>query len=113
MMRRLIEYSANCVSIPARIAGIPSFVCRKPVHRPVSTPTTMAMSSAAQAGIPASRSITATAPPVANEPSTVISGISSSRKVINTPSAMSPHMMPCATAAGILDIRFVTLRADR
>ena len=73
-------------------------------------PAAIAASSAAHAGQPASSSMTVTAPPVANEPSTVRSAMSSSRNVMNTPSAIKPQMMPCATAAGILDSRFSTLR---
>ena len=50
MMRRLTEYSANCVSIPARMAGMPNFVCRRPVQRPANIPAMTAMMSATYAG---------------------------------------------------------------
>ena len=61
---------------------MPNLVCNTPVQSPVSTPATSAMRIDAQAGQPASSSITVTAPPVAKEPSTVRSAISSSRKVM-------------------------------
>ena len=60
----------------------PIWCAIRPCTSPVSTPATSAISSDAQAGHPASSSITVTAPPVAKEPSTVRSAISSSRKVI-------------------------------
>ena len=79
---RLIEYSPSCVKIPARIAGIPSFVCKKPVIVPAITPARTATNRQAHIGIPASLSITVTAPPVANVPSTERSATSSILKVI-------------------------------
>ena len=113
MMRRLIEYRANCVRMPARIAGMPNFVCRSPVQRPVKRPTSTAISSAAQAGSPCRSSMTVTAPPVANEPSTVRSETLRSRNVIYTPKAIMPQIMPCAAAAGMREKRFGMLSEDR
>ncbi len=81
-MCRLMEYRANWVRMPERMAGMPSLVWRKPVHRPARTPASMAASSASQAGQPPVMSMTAQAPPVAKEPSTVMSAVFSTRKVM-------------------------------
>ena len=113
MMRRLIEQSANCVRMPARMAGMPSFVCSRPVTRPASRPATTAASSAAHAGQPAMMSMTVTAPPVVNDPSTVRSATSSRRNVMYTPRAMMPQMMPWATPPGRRETRFGRLRDAR
>ena len=51
--------------------------------------------------VPERISITATAPPVAREPSTVRSAKSKSLYVIYTPSAISPQTSPCAKAPGM------------
>ena len=61
---------------------MPSLVCKSPVTSPASSPASVATTSAAHAGQPARISMTVTAPPVVNEPSTVRSATSSSRKVI-------------------------------
>ena len=74
---KLMEYNASCVSIPERIAGIPSFVCRSPVTAPAARPARTAISRHDHIGNPAILSITVTAPPVVNEPSTVKSAMSS------------------------------------
>ncbi len=105
MIARLIEYSANCVRIPARMAGMPSAVCRSPVHSPASRPAASAASSAAQGFHPPRISMTATAPPVVNVPSTVRSATSNNRNVIYTPSAIIPQIRPCAMPAGIFPSR--------
>ena len=73
---RLIEYRANCVKIPARIAGILSLVIRIPVISPASMPTKIEQIRASHIGQPFTRRITHVAPPVHNEPSTVKSAIS-------------------------------------
>ena len=112
-MRRLIEYRANWVSIPESMAGIPSLVCSSPVHIPAATPAATAARDAAHAGHPASISMTAVAPPVAKDPSTVRSAISSSRNVMYNPKAIRPHIMPCAMPPGIRDIRFPMLGKAR
>ena len=89
---------------------MPSLVCKSPVTRPASSPAASATSSASHIGQPASVSITVTAPPVVNEPSTVRSATSSRRNVMYTPSAMMPQIRPCATPPGRRPIRFGTLR---
>ncbi len=100
MIRRLMEYRASWVRIPARMAGMPHFVWNRPVARPARRPETKAHSRASQQFMPPRISITATAPPVAMEPSTVRSATSSTRKVMYTPMAMMPHTRPCAAAPG-------------
>ena len=85
----------------ARMAGMPSATCSTPVTAPVSMPTAKAAAMAAAGLHPARISITATAPPVAIEPSTVRSATSKILKVRYTPSAIRPQMMPCAQAPGI------------
>ena len=80
---------------------MPKRVWSSPVISPVTTPASSAASSAAQAGQPANSSMTVTAPPVAKEPSTVRSAMSSTRKVRNTPKAIRPQSSPWAAAAGI------------
>ncbi len=82
MIIRLMEYSAYCVRIPARIAGIPSFVCRSPVAVPARRPATTAISIAAQGFQPLIVSMTVTAPPVAKVPSTERSATSRRRNVM-------------------------------
>ena len=74
---------------------------------------TTAASSAAHAGQPAMMSMTVTAPPVVNDPSTVRSATSSRRNVMYTPRAMMPQMMPWATPPGRRETRFGRLRDAR
>ena len=100
MMRRLMENSASCVRMPARMAGMPMKVCRMPVTRPASMPARNAHSSAIQRLTPCVMRTRQTAPPVAMVPSTVRSARSSTLKVMYTPMAMRPQMSPCATAPG-------------
>ena len=71
IMRILIEYSANCVRMPDKIAGIPKQVCKTPVTRPVNMPAIKANTSASNGFIPPTISTAATAPPVHKLPSTV------------------------------------------
>ena len=73
----MIEYRANCVKIPARIAGILSLVIRIPVISPASIPARIEQIRASHIGQPFTRRITQVAPPVHNEPSTVRSAMSS------------------------------------
>ena len=113
IMRRLIEYSANWVSMPESMAGMPSRVCSTPVHSPAAVPARRAAISAAQAGQPEVMSIMATAPPVAKEPSTVRSAISSNWKVMYRPSAIMPQIIPWAIPPGILDIRLAILGSPK
>ena len=82
MIRRLMEYRDSWVRMPARMAGMPHFVWNRPVTKPASIPARNAHSRAAQALTPARISMTATAPPVAREPSTVKSATSRIRNVM-------------------------------
>ena len=79
MMRRLTEYSASWVKIPARIAGMPQAVWNRPVTRPASIPASVAATRATPTDTPLSTSTTQTAPPVPREPSTVRSATSRMR----------------------------------
>ena len=82
MIRKLMEYSANCVKMPARMAGIRQAVCRRPVSKPASIPERTASSIATQGLTPKLIPTAQTAPPVAREPSTVKSATSRIRYVI-------------------------------
>ena len=82
MTRRLIEYSAVMVRIPARIPGIFIFVFKKPVINPQSIPPISEKINVRKGFIPLSVRMAEIAPPVANEPSTVRSGKSRIRKVM-------------------------------
>ncbi len=64
------------------MGGIPIKVCKSPVTAPARIPAINAASIASHKLHPFRISITATAPPVANEPSTVRSAISRMRYVI-------------------------------
>ena len=98
---RFIEYNANCVSIPANIAGMPNFVWKIPVTNPARQPAKNASAKASHMFILfCVTHTTSTAPPVANEPSTVKSATSRILKVIYTPIAIMPHIIPCETAPG-------------
>ena len=99
-IRRLMEYSASCVRIPERMAGIPIPVWKTPVTAPAAMPTRKAINTASQGWTPLVIRMAATAPPVAMEPSTVRSAISRMRKVMYTPMAMMPQIRPWATAPG-------------
>ena len=79
MMRRLMEYRASWVNMPARMAGMPMAVWNTPVTSPASRPTAKATRSATHALHPEVISMAATAPPVAMEPSTVRSATSRMR----------------------------------
>ena len=79
MMRRFREYRPSWVRMPARMAGMPQKVWKKPVAKPASIPATTASSSASQGFRPRLMQMAATAPPVAREPSTVRSAMSSTR----------------------------------
>lgn len=79
MMRRLTEYSASWVRIPARMAGIPHRVWSRPVTSPASIPARMAHRVAIQMLTPLRAGSTQAAPPVAREPSTVRSATSRMR----------------------------------
>ena len=83
MILRLIDHSAICVRIPARIAGISNTVCRNPVTPPAITPATSDIKSAATGFHPcATINVAHTHPPSAKLPSTVKSAISRILKVI-------------------------------
>ena len=84
----------------ARIPGIPNAVCKIPVTNPATIPARNAKTSASAGFMPPRINITATAPPVASEPSTVKSAKSKIRNVIYTPSAIIPQIIPCATFPG-------------
>ncbi len=72
-MRMLTEYSPSCVKMPDRMAGMPHTVWNSPVTSPASMPAAIAAKSARYGFTPRSMSMTATAPPVAMLPSTVMS----------------------------------------
>ena len=74
MIRRLMEYRASWVRMPARMPGIPILVCRIPVTAPAMPPAIKAPTRAMGAGTPLTIITAATAPPVHREPSTVRSG---------------------------------------
>ena len=67
---RLIEYREIWVRILARIPGIPNAVCKIPVTKPAAIPARKAKIKASHGFIPPRINMTATAPPVASEPST-------------------------------------------
>ena len=101
MMRRLMDHRLICVRMPERIAGISKTVVRKPVTAPQTAPAAVAARMASAGSTPATTRTAATAPPVAKLPSTVRSGMSSSLKVMKTPSTMMPQRMPWETAPSI------------
>ena len=76
IMARLTDHRPSWVRMPARIAGMPQAVCRRPVASPVSIPARMAHKSASQTLQPPAIIMTHTAPPVQKEPSTVRSAMS-------------------------------------
>ena len=76
MMARLTDHRPSWVRMPARMAGMPQAVCKRPVARPVSMPVSMAHSRASQTLQPPAIIMTHTAPPVQKEPSTVRSAMS-------------------------------------
>ncbi len=76
------------------MAGMPQAVWSRPVIRPASRPLRNEQSSASHGLTPEDIRMTQTAPPVASEPSTVRSAISSIRKVMYTPIAMTPISDP-------------------
>jgi len=82
MIRRLMEYRDSWVRIPARMAGMPHFVWNRPVTKPAAMPARKEHSKASQGLTPARISMTAAAPPVASEPSTVRSATSRIRNVM-------------------------------
>ena len=77
----LTVYSPLMVKIPAKIGWMPAFVCKNPVMPPASAPQTSAAKSPRN-GCPATLSTAETAAPSVKLPSTVRSGILSTRKVI-------------------------------
>ena len=87
--------------IPAKIAGILSFVCKIPVTKPATMPQAIA-SPIDKTGLRPVVIVAATIhPPKANVPSTVISGISKTLNVIYTPIAIIPQTNPKERASGI------------
>ena len=82
MMRILMEYRAIMVRIPAKIPGISSLVCKKPVMKPQTMPAASANKRERKGFIPWEIKIAVTAPPVAKLPSTVRSAKSSTLKVM-------------------------------
>ena len=78
MMRRLMDHRAIWVRMPARIAGISSTVCKKPVTAPASIPASIAAATAMSGSTPATTSTAHTLPPSAKLPSTVRSAMSRS-----------------------------------
>ena len=77
MMRRLMEYRASWVKIPARMAGMPHAVWNRPVISPATIPAQNAPSRATHTLAPAIVSMMKVAPPVHMVPSTVRSATSS------------------------------------
>ena len=99
MMRRLMDHRLICVRIPARIAGISKTVVKMPVTAPAMAPAHMPASTAIKGStLLLTMSTAQTQPPRAKLPSQVISGMSSRRNVINTPSTIMPQRTPCETA---------------
>lgn len=97
---KLIDHNESWVKIPAKIGGIPKKVCKRPVNKPARIPATTPNSIPNQK-LPPLKIITAhTAPPVANDPSTVRSGISSTLYEMKTPNAMMLQIAPSITAPG-------------
>ena len=78
IIRKLMEYSASWVKMPARMGGIPILVCRIAVTKPANAPAQKAATIAIATGTPLTIRRAATAPPVQMEPSTVKSEKSSS-----------------------------------
>ena len=90
MTRRLIEYRAVMTTIPARSAGTRKRVCTVAVAAPARAPAATAISAAAGNGRPAVMAEAAQAAPRGKLPSTVRSGKSRTRNVMNTPMARMP-----------------------
>ena len=78
---------------------------KNPVTKPAARPAIKAKNRATNTFTPLIRRIEHTAAPVQKEPSTVKSAISKILKVMYTPTAIIPHIKPCATAPGIALIR--------
>ena len=89
MIRRLIEYSATCVRMPASRPLMRPRVCSRPVTSPAAMPPTSARDVASAAGMPFTMPTAAIEAPVVKLPSTVRSGKSRMRKVRYTPRAIT------------------------
>ena len=75
MAIRFTVYSPVLVTMPARMEGTPSLVCKKAVAKPAQAPASMA-AGMAKIGCPAAVRETDTAAPSTKQPSVVISAIS-------------------------------------
>ena len=96
--RRLTEYSAIDVNIPARICSTRKRWFRNAVTDPAAAPAAAAAAVAVQQSTPCVISAAATAAPSGNDPSTVKSGKSSTRNVRNAPSATKANASPVSPA---------------
>ena len=93
MMRRLIEYRAVMVRMPARSGWIFIFVCRNAVTHPQIAPATIERSRP-RFGMPATVIMAQTAAPVTNDPSTVKSGESIMLTVMYSPKERTAKTRP-------------------
>ena len=78
MAIRLMVYSPVLVTMPAKMEGTPSLVCKKAVIKPAQAPAAMAAGTA-RMGCPAAARVTDTAAPSTKHPSVVRSAMSRMR----------------------------------
>ena len=78
MIFRFTDHRVIWVRMPARMGGMPSQICSRPVTTPASRPAATAHSTASHRLRPLSSIMVQTAAPVQMEPSTVRSAMSSS-----------------------------------
>src|SRR5690606_1007174 len=95
---RLMENRAIIVRIDASRLRIPKRTFRKAVTSPQAAPQAAAITSEVHGSTPALIATAAVAAPSGNEPSTVKSGKSSTRKARKTPRATNPKIRPNSTA---------------
>src|SRR5690606_36132691 len=96
--RRLTENSAIIVRIEASRLRMRKRTLRKAVTMPAAPPAIIAIAAASHGLKPVVINIAVTAAPSGNEPSSVRSGKSSTRKVRNTPMATKAKTSPSSTA---------------
>ena len=82
MTARFTVYSPVLVTMPARMEGTPSLVCKKAVTKPAAAPASIA-SGSPKKGCPATAAVAETAQPKVKAPSVVISAMLRMRKLKN------------------------------
>jgi hypothetical protein len=98
MIRRLTEYSAVIVRIPASSRLTLNFIASSPVTTPATAPASAPQSVAITGDHPATSSTADTPAPKVIEPSAVMSGNSKIRKLMYTPNANNDRMNPIVIA---------------